>query len=171
MRITTKGRYALRAITNLALSRQDKPKPIKDIAAEEEISPEFLEQIFFRLRKAGIISSVRGPGGGFSMKSDPKDVSVKDIFEAVGEGLWLTPCTSDDPDSCERKDSCLVHDVWEEASTYILGYFERLTLAKIMADSKGNALSQLVEGGDFSLDSEAHEDDARAAETGSTPDR
>jgi hypothetical protein len=61
--------------------------------------------------------------------------------------------------------------VWEEASTYILGYFERLTLAKIMADSKGNALSQLVEGGDFSLDSEAHEDDARAAETGSTPDR
>lgn len=151
MRITTKGRYALRAITNLALSNQDRPKPIKDIAAEEEISPEFLEQIFFRLKKSGIIASVRGPGGGFSMKKDPAEVTVKDIFEAVGEGLWLTPCTSDDPEACERKDTCLVHDVWQEASSYITSYFEGLSLAKIMESSKDKMYDRMIEGQEFSL--------------------
>ncbi|AFG38595.1 RrF2 family transcriptional regulator [Spirochaeta africana] len=125
MRITTKGRYAIRAITNLAMANSDKPKPIKAIAEEEGISPEFLEQIFFRLKKTGMISSVRGPGGGFRLARDPKDISVKEIFNAVGEGIDLTPCTTmceeDDAlpknpnaytaSGCERTAECLVHDI------------------------------------------------------------
>jgi Rrf2 family iron-sulfur cluster assembly transcriptional regulator len=94
MRITTKGRYAIRAITNLALEESSKPKAIKFIAKEEDLSPEFLEQIFFRLKRTGMISSVRGPGGGFKLARDPKDISIKEIFDAVGEGLDLTPCTA-----------------------------------------------------------------------------
>ncbi|MFP4115551.1 MAG: RrF2 family transcriptional regulator [Spirochaetota bacterium] len=144
MRVTTKGRYALRAITNLAMAGSDRPVPIKRIAGEEEISPEFLEQIFFKLKKAGIISSVRGPGGGFVLERDPAEISVKDIFEAVGEGLEITPCTGDD--DCDRKDICLVHDIWKDVSVHIVGYFENLTLKRIMEKNKDKVLDSLVSG-------------------------
>ena len=149
MRVTTKGRYALRAITNLAMADTDKPVPIKQIAGDEEISPEFLEQIFFKLKKSGIISSVRGPGGGFVLEKDPSDVTVKDIFDAVGEGLEITPCTGED--GCEREDICLVHDVWKEASVHIVSFFENLTLRKVMEMNNGKALDQIVSGREFSV--------------------
>ena len=149
MRVTTKGRYALRAITNLAMADTDKPVPIKQIAGDEEISPEFLEQIFFKLKKSGIISSVRGPGGGFVLEKDPSDVTVKDIFDAVGEGLEITPCTGED--GCEREDVCLVHDVWKEASVHIVSFFENLTLRKVMEMNNGKALDQIVSGKEFSV--------------------
>lgn len=148
MRVTTKGRYALRAITNLAMAASDRPVPIKQIAGDEEISPEFLEQIFFKLKKSGIISSVRGPGGGFSLEKDPADISAKDIFDAVGEGLEITPCTGED--ECDRKDVCLVHDVWQEASVHIVGYFERLTLQKIMEMNR-EKVDDLMSGKELSL--------------------
>jgi len=149
MRVTTKGRYALRAITNLALTGSDKPVPIKQIAGDEEISPEFLEQIFFRLKKTGIISSVRGPGGGFMLDKAPEDISVKDIFDAVGEGLEITPCTGEE--DCVRQDTCSVHDVWQEASDVIVGYFEGLTLRRIMDMNKSPALDKMMSGQDFSV--------------------
>ena len=153
MRVTTKGRYALRAMTNLAMADTDKPKAIKVIAAEEEISPEFLEQIFFRLKKSGIISSVRGPGGGFILEKDPSDVSVKAIFEAVDEGLDLSPCTScsDDDVPCARVDSCLVHNVWKEASERINAYFESITLQKIMDKNMSTEVQPLLAGEDVRL--------------------
>ena len=136
MRITTKGRYALRAIANLAATTEGKPKPIKTIAAEESISPEFLEQIFFKMKKAGIINSVRGPGGGFTIEREFSSITIKEIFLAVEEGLDLTPCTvctgleAEDP--CVRMDECLVNSVWREASDHILSYFESITLAAVL---------------------------------------
>jgi Rrf2 family transcriptional regulator, iron-sulfur cluster assembly transcription factor len=136
MRVTTKGRYALRAITKLAMHADSRPIPIKRLAEEEEISPEFLEQIFFRLKRSGIIGSVRGPGGGFVMKRTPQEISVKEIFDAVGEGIDLTPCTtySDNGDGhCVREGYCVVHDVWQEASQHINEYFGTLTLDKVIA--------------------------------------
>jgi len=140
MRITTKGRYALRAMVNLAASYNGKPRPIKKIAADENISPEFLEQIFFKLKKAGVIGSVRGPGGGFILDREPASISVKDIFLAVDEGLDLTPCTActDDPDElpCERTDRCLVYSVWKAASDHILTYFDGITLQSIVDDNR-----------------------------------
>ena len=148
MRVTTKGRYALRAITNLAMAASDRPVPIKQIAGEEEISPEFLEQIFFKLKKSGIISSVRGPGGGFILEKDPEEVTVKDIFDAVGEGLEITPCTGED--DCDRQDICLVHDVWKEASAHIVGYFERLTLKRVM-DMNQDKVMEMMSGKEFSV--------------------
>ncbi len=149
MRVTTKGRYALRAITNLALAGSERPVPIKRIAAEEAISPEFLEQIFFKLKKSGIISSVRGPGGGFMLESDPADVSVKDIFEAVGEGLAITPCTGEK--DCERQEICLVHDVWKEASVHIVGYFENLTLKRVMEMHEDRSLDEVISDKEFTV--------------------
>ncbi len=153
MRITTKGRYALRAITNLALSETTKPKAIKVIASEEDISPEFLEQIFFRLKKAGIISSVRGPGGGFILHKDPETVTVRAIFEAVDEGLDISPCTacSDEEVPCDRISTCLVHNVWKEASERINEYFESMTLKNVMDRAKDRNLGSLLAGEDVQV--------------------
>lgn len=154
MRITTKGRYALRAMANLALSGTERPKPIKTIAAEEDISPEFLEQIFFKLRKSGIINSVRGPGGGFLLDRDPATVTTKEIFEAVGEGLEITPCSQPREDGtyeCDKTDDCVVHDVWREASDFITGYFENLTLAKVLENQKDSGYEPVLSGSEFGV--------------------
>lgn len=153
MRITTKGRYALRAMTNLAASYKGKPRPIKKIAAEEEMSPEFLEQIFFKLKKAGIIGSVRGPGGGFMLDRDPATITVKDIFVAVDEGIDLTPCTacteSNGDDPCDRMDRCLVYSVWQEASEHIINYFDGITLQSVL-DKNRDKIEQLLAGQEVS---------------------
>ncbi len=134
MRITTKGRYALKAILFLAVNAQGSPISIKDIASAEKVSPEFLEQLFFKLKKAGIITSVRGPGGGFSLNRPLEEVTVKEIFDAVGEGLDLTPCTScsDNVPVCTEADECLTYDVWKAAADQIQGYFSSLTLRMIL---------------------------------------
>lgn len=140
MRITTKGRYALRAMANLAATSNGKPKPIKTIAQEESISPEFLEQIFYKLKKAGVIDSVRGPGGGFIFNRDPGEVTVKDIFLAVDEGLDITPCTActppDGDDPCDRVETCIVHLVWQDISEHILTYLESITLASVLEKNR-----------------------------------
>ena len=134
MRITTRGRYGLRAVLKLTVSDQGKPISIRELSEKEEISPEFLEQIFFRLRKSGIIKSTRGPGGGFQINQDPKTVSVKDIFDAVGEEISLTPCTSEtDPRSpCTRSKRCIAHNMWVETAEYINSYFEGISIQDIL---------------------------------------
>ena len=82
MRITTKGRYGLRAVINLARTNHNRPVSIGSIASEENVSSEFLEQIFFKLKKAGLIRSIRGPGGGFVLNRTPAEISVQDILDA-----------------------------------------------------------------------------------------
>jgi Rrf2 family iron-sulfur cluster assembly transcriptional regulator len=134
MRITTKGRYALKAILYLAKNHQDQPISIKSIAASEKISPEFLEQLFFKLKKSEVIASVRGPGGGFFITKDLSEITVQQVFEAVGETLDLTPCTTcnEDTDPCDATDDCLSYDVWKTAADHIRGYFGNLSLKKIL---------------------------------------
>ena len=97
MRLTTKGRYALRSVIFLARrSSEGSPVSIRDIAAEESISADFLEQIFYRLRKKDIVASVRGPGGGFYFSRPLESVSLLDILEAADEGFDFSPCMGDD---------------------------------------------------------------------------
>jgi Rrf2 family transcriptional regulator, iron-sulfur cluster assembly transcription factor len=136
MRVTTKGRYAVRAILYLAVNCHDDPIPIRKIAEAEGISPEFLEQIFFRLKNSGIIRSVRGPGGGFAINKPLAKISVRDIFESVGEGMDLTPCTACNPDEdevvCERKAVCQVYDLWNAVSKKITDNLTAMTLDKII---------------------------------------
>ena len=121
--------------TVLANSRKKEIVRIaEELSEKEEISPEFLEQIFFRLRKSGIIKSTRGPGGGFQIDRDPRTVSVKEIFDAVGEEISLTPCTSDtDPRSpCERNHRCIAHEMWIETAKHINDYFSGITIQDIL---------------------------------------
>jgi len=140
MRITTKGRYALKAILYLAVNGTGTPISIKEISAVQKISPEFLEQLFFKLKKSAIISSVRGPGGGFTIAKPLEEVTVKHVFDAVGEGLDLTPCTSCNEDTpvCTEIDECLSYDVWKAAADQIQGYFGTLTL-KMIIDGKARS--------------------------------
>lgn len=132
MRITTKGRYGLRAVINLAMASNDKPISIGTIAGDEKVSSEFLEQIFFKLKKAGLIRSIRGPGGGFVLNKKPSEISVKSILDAVGETSGLSPCTLQRKILCTRTDVCPAHEIWTGLYQRIGDFLESVTLEEIM---------------------------------------
>lgn len=133
MRMTTKGRYALRASLALAtLSDGVNPVSIKNISLYEDISPDFLEQIFFRLRKAGLISSVRGPGGGFLFAKPLDEILLKDIVNASGEGIMLSLCTGTPTKPCKRQAGCVASDIWREFSEYIDSFLVSMSLKDIL---------------------------------------
>jgi Rrf2 family iron-sulfur cluster assembly transcriptional regulator len=132
MRITTKGRYALRASFALAkLGKSGDPISINTLSEEENISSVFLEQIFFKLRKAGIVSSVRGPGGGFYFARPLDKLSVKEILDAAGEDLSVSLCDKHKGD-CDRIGGCLSHRIWVEMAELVNNYLRGLTLASIL---------------------------------------
>jgi Rrf2 family transcriptional regulator, iron-sulfur cluster assembly transcription factor len=134
MRITTKGRYALRAVLALAQSsQQGKPVSIKSISDQENISAEFLEQIFFKLRKAEVIRSVRGPGGGFFFARALDQITLLDIIEASGEGIGISPCTCGKKSTvCQRKNDCAAFDIWKEMDGHMRDFAGGRTIADMM---------------------------------------
>ncbi|MDR3355567.1 MAG: Rrf2 family transcriptional regulator [Spirochaetaceae bacterium] len=132
VRITTRGRYALRASVALArLQKQGSPVSINHLAEVEDISSVFLEQIFFKLRKAGIVNSVRGPGGGFCFAKAPEHLTIKEILVAAGEELELAACDKRIV-SCKRVVTCTSHTVWEEVTGIVNKYFSDLTLDMVV---------------------------------------
>ena len=132
MRITTRGRYALRASLALAeMGAKDEPVSISCLSEREDISSVFLEQIFFRLRKAGIVSSIRGPGGGFCFAQPLESLTVKQILDAAGEDLDITFCDKNNGE-CEKVGECLSHFVWLEANELMKEYFSGITIASIL---------------------------------------
>ena len=134
MRITTKGRYALRAVLALAIESKDgKPVSIKTIAEREDISAEFLEQIFFKLRRAGVIRSVRGPGGGFFFSRSLESVTLLDVIEASGEGIGLSPCACGSKSACDRSSTCVAGRVWREFDDRLRDFAEARNLADMIA--------------------------------------
>jgi Rrf2 family iron-sulfur cluster assembly transcriptional regulator len=131
MRITTRGRYALRASLALAkLGSGGTLVSINSMAEAEDISSVFLEQIFFRLRKAGIVNSVRGPGGGFSFALPLDKLTVKALLEAAGEDLTASTC--DKHSECDRTGTCISHKVWGDLNTVVNKYLESLSLAAFL---------------------------------------
>jgi len=133
MRITTKGRYALRAVIALARHSDGRtPVSIKRLSELEGLSPEFLEQIFYRLRKSGLVASVRGPGGGFLIATPLSDISLKDILSAAGEGLDVSPCEGDDGEPCARTAECVARSVWKELDEHLDAYLSKRTLDGIL---------------------------------------
>jgi len=136
MNITTRGRYALRASLALAkLGKNGEPVSINSLSEKENISSVFLEQIFFKLRKAGIVNSIRGPGGGFCFAKSLDELTVKQILEAAGENLELTFCDKSS-DNCERIGECLSHCVWVDVNQLVKNYFNNITLSSILEKYK-----------------------------------
>jgi Rrf2 family iron-sulfur cluster assembly transcriptional regulator len=136
MRLTTKGRYGVRAVLNLAAQKQNHPISISQISKEEDLSPEFLEQIFFKLKKAGVIRSVRGPKGGFVLNWKPSEVTIKVILDAVGESINPTPCTNGSSGPCPRKDDCALAPVWNEFHELIEKHLDGISIKDIIENNK-----------------------------------
>lgn len=151
MRITTKGRYGLRAVVKLAMATHTRPISIGTIANEENVSSEFLEQIFYKLKKAGVIRSIRGPGGGFVLNRKPEEITVKDILAAVGEMGGLTPCTLRRKMLCDRPIPCPAHEIWTGLQERISDYLSSITL-KAIVEKHGNGYAPVIDAGnDFSI--------------------
>lgn len=137
MRLTTKGRYAVTAMLDVALHAADRPISLAEIADRQGISRPYLEQIFGRLKRAGLVESWRGPGGGYRLSTDPENVSVADVISAVGEGVDATRCggTGD----CQDGEVCLTHELWSDLSMQIHLFLSRITLGSLVC--RGDVLS------------------------------
>lgn len=134
MRLTSKGRYAVTAMLDLAFHSQLKPVTLIDIAARQTISLSYLEQLFARLRRANLVKGVRGPGGGYTICGSPNDISIADIVGAVGERIDSTKCGGEA--NCQKHHACLTHDLWMDLGDYIKDYLEKITLADLLAKSR-----------------------------------
>ena len=132
MRLTTKGRYAVTAVLDLALHQDEGPVSLAAISERQQISLSYLEQLFAKLRRNNIVSSTRGPGGGYRLSGDVEDVSVSDIILAVDETCKVVDCG--DSDGCHGDYQCLTHDLWQELSNEIRTFLDGIKLSEIMQE-------------------------------------
>ena len=130
MKLTTKGRYAVTAMLDLALHFGDGPITLADIAQRQGISLSYLEQLFSRLRKKSLVASVRGPGGGYSLGREASSIYVGEVIIAVDENLDTTRCHG--AHNCQNNHRCLTHDLWTDLSNQIYNYLNRISLQELM---------------------------------------
>jgi Rrf2 family iron-sulfur cluster assembly transcriptional regulator len=123
------------------LGKDGAPVSINQLSEEEHISAVFLEQIFFKLRKAGLVSSVRGPGGGFCFAKSLDTLTIKEILDAAGEELDLIACHRRSKD-CDRVNTCLSHPIWVGVTNMVNEYFKNITLASILEKDKADGADQ-----------------------------
>ncbi len=130
MRLTTKGRYAVTAMLDLAFHSQSRPVTLTDIATRQTISLSYLEQLFARLRRAGMVKGVRGPGGGYQLSRNATDINIADIISAVDEPVDSTKCGG--KGNCQNNQSCLTHDLWMGLSEQIRSYLKGISLGELL---------------------------------------
>jgi Rrf2 family iron-sulfur cluster assembly transcriptional regulator len=132
VKLSTKGRYAVMAMVDLASNSKGSPVALADIAERQEISLSYLEQLFAKLRKGGLVRSVRGPGGGYLLAHRVEDTRISDIILAVDEPIRATRCAPGSPAGCRsNKSRCLTHDLWEELGNQIHLYLSSVSLADV----------------------------------------
>ena len=131
MRLTTKGRYAVTAMLDLALHAGDKPVSLADISSRQDISLSYLEQLFAKLRRQSLVQSVRGPGGGYYLSRGTHEVFVAQIIDAVNESVDATGCGGST--DCQNGEVCLTHHLWCDLSEQIHGFLSQISLANLVA--------------------------------------
>jgi Rrf2 family iron-sulfur cluster assembly transcriptional regulator len=131
MRLTTKGRFAVSAMLDLALNEHDKPVTLAGISERQGISLSYLEQLFSRLRRNGLVKSVRGPGGGYLLAREQREISVSQIISAVDEEIDATQCGG--KQNCHEDGPCMTHDLWTALNHKILEYLSSVSLADLVA--------------------------------------
>jgi Rrf2 family iron-sulfur cluster assembly transcriptional regulator len=135
MKLSTKGRYAVMAMVDLASHSRGKPVALADVASRQEISLSYLEQLFSKLRRGGVVKSVRGPGGGYLLAHAVDRTRVSDVILAVDEPIRAVRCAPGSPAGCRaNKSRCLTHDLWEELGNQIHLYLSSVTLADVCAN-------------------------------------
>ncbi len=134
MKLSTKGRYAVMAMADIALNSKGAPVSLARIARRQEISQEYLEQLFGKLRKKKLVNSVRGPGGGYLLAREAADIVVADIVLAADEPLTVTRCHDGDAVSgCIGGDKCVTHELWAALGRQIYGFLAAVTLDDVIA--------------------------------------
>ena len=130
MRLTTKGRFAVTAMLDLAMHGQGAPVTLAGISERQKISLSYLEQLFGKLRRRALVESVRGPGGGYHLARDASLVTVADIVRAVEEPLDSTQCGG--RENCRGDQRCMTHELWEELNTTVYGFLASVSLAQLV---------------------------------------
>ena len=134
MRLTTKGRYAVTAMLDLALHKNQGPVSLSDISSRQAISLSYLEQLFSKLRRSELVSSVRGPGGGYELKRGSDEIFIAQIIDAVDESVDTTKCQG--AGDCQGGETCLTHYLWEDLSEQIHMFLESISLADLVAKNE-----------------------------------
>ena len=136
MRLTSKGRYAVMALVDLARFNNINPVSLRDISLRQGISLDYLEQIFSKLRKKEIVQSVRGIQGGYILNRKAKDIKLTNIFDAVDEKVKTVQCKKDSKKGCHGKSNkCLTHNLWDELENHINSFFEKKNLEDLVKDN------------------------------------
>lgn len=141
MKLTTKGRYAVMALAELAARQSARPVPLADIAERQDISLSYLEQLFARMRRAGLVKSVRGPGGGYLLARDHAAIAIADIVRAVEESGGAARCAPGDPRSCRcaakaggaSDEPCVTHDLWRALGEEVEAFLTRVSLDDVLS--------------------------------------
>ncbi len=131
MKLSTKGRYGTRALTDIALHREEEPVPLKDIARRQQISLPYLEHLIGPLVEGGIIRSVRGVGGGVSLAKSPGKIRLSEVVGLLEGSLAPVKCVTD-PAACSRSQSCVTRDIWSEVKAAMDGVLESTTLQDLV---------------------------------------
>ncbi len=140
MRLTTRGRYAVTAMLDLALHGQHKPISLADISQRQEISLSYLEQLFARLRQNNLVSSVRGPGGGYRLSRPGAQINVAQIIDAVNESVDATNCAG--KGNCQAGEVCLTHHLWDQLSHKIHSFLSDITLDELTSSEQVRAICE-----------------------------
>ncbi len=133
MKLTSKGRYAVMALADIASFDRQKPVPLRDISLRQNISLVFLEQIFSKLKKNNIVKSTRGVNGGYILSSNPDQIKLSSIFSAVDEHVKTVQCKKESKKGCQGKSAkCITHYLWDELELYINDFFEKKNLEDLI---------------------------------------
>jgi Rrf2 family iron-sulfur cluster assembly transcriptional regulator len=134
MRLTTKGRFAVTAMIDLAMNNSEGPVTLAEISERQRISLSYLEQLFGKLRRRTLVSSVRGPGGGYTLARKSDELSVAEIIRAVDEPIDATQCAG--KENCRDDRKCLTHDLWASLNERIFDYLNGVTLAQLVTKAQ-----------------------------------
>jgi Rrf2 family iron-sulfur cluster assembly transcriptional regulator len=134
MRLTTKGRFAVTAMVDIAMTNGKHPVTLAAISQRQKISLSYLEQLFGKLRRRALVVSVRGPGGGYRLAKDMTQISVAEIILAVDEMLDSTQCGG--RENCRDKNKCITHNLWAKLNEHIFGYLGAVTLKQLVDEQK-----------------------------------
>ena len=137
MKLTSKGRYAVMALVDLARFDNINPVSLRDISLRQSISLDYLEQIFSKLKKNEIVKSIRGTQGGYVLNKNPNDIKLTNIFHAVDEKVKTVQCKKESKKGCNGKATkCITHNLWDELETHINTFFENKSLKDLLNNDK-----------------------------------